>query len=170
MSASIFFVACCIFLGNFTKGTCLSLCLLLFWGYIGIEQPVREVTVLLAFLGGIGSGELLVLLVIVLIIFGPRQLPEMARNMAKALRGIRNATDELKEEIGLDEILNPAPSRRSRVVQKPDAIPPYLRGNENQPPPAPDPYEELPEGEQNEHKQQTGAGPVPLDAGEDDTK
>ena len=59
----------------------------------------------LAFLGGIGSGELAVVMVIVLLIFGPKQLPEMARSMAKALRGIRRATDEIKEEIGLDQIL-----------------------------------------------------------------
>lgn len=110
----------------------------------------------MAFLGGIGSGELMVLLVLVLIIFGPKQLPEMARNIAKALRGVRNATDELKQEIGLDEILDPRPTRPARYAQKRAEIPAYLKG-EKKPPDLPDPYEEL--GEKDEDAGQQSPAP-----------
>ena len=110
----------------------------------------------MAFLGGIGSGELMVLLVLVLIIFGPKQLPEMARNIAKALRGVRNATDELKQEIGLDEIPDPRPRRPARYAQKRAEIPAYLKGEE-QPPELPDPYQEL--GEKGEDAVQESQAP-----------
>jgi len=53
---------------------------------------------------GIGMTELLVILVIALIVFGPKQLPELAKHLGKAMREFKKATDEVKENIGLDEL------------------------------------------------------------------
>ncbi len=53
---------------------------------------------------GIGMTELLVILVIALIIFGPKRLPELAKHLGKAMREFKKATDEVKENIGLDEL------------------------------------------------------------------
>ncbi|RTZ92434.1 MAG: twin-arginine translocase subunit TatB [Deltaproteobacteria bacterium] len=53
---------------------------------------------------GIGMTELLVILVIALIIFGPKRLPELAKQLGKAMREFRKATDEVKENIGLNEL------------------------------------------------------------------
>jgi sec-independent protein translocase protein TatB len=53
---------------------------------------------------GIGMTELLVILVIALIIFGPKRLPELAKHLGKAMREFKKATEEVKENIGLNEL------------------------------------------------------------------
>jgi sec-independent protein translocase protein TatB len=47
---------------------------------------------------GIGMPELLVILVLALIILGPKKLPELARALGKGMAELRRATDELKDE------------------------------------------------------------------------
>jgi TatA/E family protein of Tat protein translocase len=49
--------------------------------------------------GSIGFPELLVILTIALLIFGPKKLPEVGRSIGKALREFRKTSDEIKEKI-----------------------------------------------------------------------
>ncbi len=49
--------------------------------------------------GNIGFPELLLLLVIALLVFGPKKLPEVGRSIGKALREFRRTSDEIKEKI-----------------------------------------------------------------------
>ena len=52
---------------------------------------------MLAFiLEGLGSTELLLILVVALIFFGPRKLPQLARSMGKGLAEFRKASDDFK--------------------------------------------------------------------------
>lgn len=57
--------------------------------------------------GSIGMPELLIILTIALIIFGPRKLPELGRSLGKSLSEFKRASNELKhtldEEIRLEE-------------------------------------------------------------------
>jgi Tat protein translocase TatB subunit len=48
---------------------------------------------------GIGTGELLVILVVALIIIGPNKLPEIARVLGKGLAEFRKAADDLKYSV-----------------------------------------------------------------------
>lgn len=48
------------------------------------------------FLEFIGTSELLVVLVVALIIFGPRKLPELGRSLGGALHQFRSASEDLK--------------------------------------------------------------------------
>ena len=49
--------------------------------------------------GGIGGGELLVILLIALIVFGPGRLTEIASSLGKALREFRKMSQDLTTEI-----------------------------------------------------------------------
>jgi len=74
-------------------------------------------------LGGIGSGEIIIIMIVLLILFGPRQLPDLAKTVGKALKGVRKAGDDLREEIGLDDVIDNGPRRRTRY-SSPAARPP----------------------------------------------
>jgi TatA/E family protein of Tat protein translocase len=45
----------------------------------------------------IGFPELLIILAIALIVFGPNKLPELAKGLGKAMREFKKATEEVKE-------------------------------------------------------------------------
>ena len=57
---------------------------------------------------GIGMPEMLVLLAVALIVFGPKKLPELAKSLGRALGEFKRATSDLKEtietETGMDEV------------------------------------------------------------------
>ncbi len=48
---------------------------------------------------GIGGGELIFILFIVLMLFGSDKVPEIARTMGKAMAQLKNATNDIKNEI-----------------------------------------------------------------------
>ena len=58
-------------------------------------------------LGSIGMPELIIIMVIALIIFGPRKLPELGRSLGKSINEFKKASNELRstleEEIRVDE-------------------------------------------------------------------
>jgi len=53
---------------------------------------------------GLGWQELVIILVIALIIFGPKKLPELGKSLGQAISGFRDgskkATESVKKEIG----------------------------------------------------------------------
>ena len=51
-----------------------------------------------AFIGNIGAGELMVILLIALIVVGPGKLPEVAKGLGKALNEFRNITSGVQKE------------------------------------------------------------------------
>jgi Tat protein translocase TatB subunit len=48
---------------------------------------------------GIGMPELMVILVVALVVLGPKRLPEVARALGKGLAEFRRATSEINEEL-----------------------------------------------------------------------
>ena len=75
--------------------------------------------------GSIGMPELLIIMTVALIVFGPRKLPELGRSLGKSLQEFKRASNELKhtldEEISLEERSKPAPSPTAAAVA---ALPP----------------------------------------------
>ncbi len=47
---------------------------------------------------GIGLPEMALILVVALLIFGPKKLPEIGRSMGKAIRGFQDASREFEAE------------------------------------------------------------------------
>jgi len=58
-------------------------------------------------MGPLGFPELLIILVVALIVFGPRKLPELGRSLGKSLSEFKRASNELRstleEEIRVDD-------------------------------------------------------------------
>jgi len=60
-------------------------------------------------MGSIGYPEILVILLIALLLFGPKKLPEVGRTLGKAMRELRKAAREFSssvEELDVSEELN----------------------------------------------------------------
>lgn len=47
----------------------------------------------------ISGGEFILIALIFLVLFGPKQIPTMARSAAKVIKQVRNATNDIKREI-----------------------------------------------------------------------
>src|ERR1700741_5589097 len=71
--------------------------------------------------GSIGMPELIIILVIALIIFGPRKLPELGRSLGRSINEFKKASNELRstleEEIRVEEV-------RDRTTAAAAATPP----------------------------------------------
>ena len=63
----------------------------------------------------IGATELILLLVLVLILFGPGKLPEVGRSLGRALSEFKKAKKDLENELNDEELKEDTPSEE---VQK----------------------------------------------------
>ena len=75
--------------------------------------------------GSIGMSELMVILVIALIVFGPRKLPELGRTLGRTMAEFKKATTQLQEtleeEVRLDAAQHaPKPYSVTPAVVGPD--------------------------------------------------
>lgn len=53
----------------------------------------------LLFLNSIGTGEVIFILLVVLMLFGSKSIPSLAKNLGRGMREIRTATNEIKRDI-----------------------------------------------------------------------
>ena len=69
----------------------------------------------------VGLPELVIVLVIALVVFGPKRLPEMGQKLGHALREFRSATSEIRSQIGADEIADSVKDIKSTFSLTPDS-------------------------------------------------
>jgi TatA/E family protein of Tat protein translocase len=72
--------------------------------------------------GSIGMPELIIILTLALIIFGPRKLPELGRSLGKSLGEFKRASNELRNT--LDEEIRIEEEKTQRVAKPATPEPP----------------------------------------------
>ena len=80
--------------------------------------------------GPIGMPELIVIMVIALIIFGPRKLPELGRSLGRSLNEFKRASNELKHT--LDEEIRVEEQKSTERQQAPEIPRPVVIGEEDE--------------------------------------
>ena len=48
---------------------------------------------------GLGAGEILIILVIAFLLFGPKRLPEVGRQVGKAVKGFKETAEDLRKSV-----------------------------------------------------------------------
>ena len=61
-------------------------------------------------LGSIGGPEMLIILVVALIVFGPRRLPELGRSLGRGLSELRRASTDLRDTLEREIRTEPPPA------------------------------------------------------------
>jgi len=69
---------------------------------------------------GVGLPEVTVILILALLIFGPKKLPELGRQLGKTLKSLKKASNEFQNEI--DQVMN---------EEDKDESPKSIEGNQN---------------------------------------
>ena len=69
-------------------------------------------------LESLGSTELLLILAVALIFFGPRKLPQLARSMGKGLSEFRKASDDFKRTWEREVALETAPADENSLLEE----------------------------------------------------
>lgn len=75
----------------------------------------------IAFLGDLGGGELLIIALLALVMFGSKRLPEFGRAFGRAMREFKRATRDVEEnlrEVLREDPLGPALRQDSRQISR----------------------------------------------------
>jgi len=76
-------------------------------------------------MGSMGPTELLIIFLIVLLLFGSKKLPELARGMGKGLREFQKASRDIQNEISrMDYEPKPKRSKPESTISSPQNPPP----------------------------------------------
>lgn len=62
--------------------------------------------------GNLGTGEILLILLVVLIFFGAKKIPELAQGLGKGIREFRKAARDVQDEIEKDATQPPAEQKK----------------------------------------------------------
>jgi len=73
---------------------------------------------------GFGMPQILIILAIALIIFGPQKLPELARTLGKALADFKRATNDFKSSIEEETRIEEEREATLKEVESVQVVPP----------------------------------------------
>lgn len=78
-----------------------------------ISTPVMAIAI--PFLGGVGAPELIIILVIILVLFGPKRLPQLGKSLGKTMKAIREGAEGKLGEDDEDEDAAAAPAKKAEA-------------------------------------------------------
>ena len=57
----------------------------------------------LAFLGNLGTGEIIIIAIIVLLLFGGKKIPELMKGIGKGVKNFKDGVKGLEDDIKIDD-------------------------------------------------------------------
>lgn len=69
----------------------------------------------LLFLGNIGTGEIIIIALVVLLIFGGKKIPELMKGLGKGVKSFKQGMNEIEEDLNTD--IESTPSKSSSSAQ-----------------------------------------------------
>lgn len=57
----------------------------------------------LLFLGNLGTGEIIIIAIIVLLLFGGKKIPELMKGIGKGVRNFKDGVKGIEDDINLDD-------------------------------------------------------------------
>ena len=73
-------------------------------------------------MGNVGWTELLLIFLVILLVFGAKRIPEIARGLGRGIREFKDATTDIKRELTVGDQNVPPPAGQARYAQ-PGALP-----------------------------------------------
>lgn len=69
-------------------------------------------------MGSLGPFEIIAILLVVLLLFGAKRIPEIARGLGKGIREFKDATNEIKQELNVDPPRQQSPRQIHQAPQQ----------------------------------------------------
>lgn len=88
-------------------------------------------------MGSFGGWEILLIFLVLLLVFGAKRIPEIARGLGKGIREFKDATTNIKNELSMDDENHRIQSPRQGTTTPRQAH--YQQPAEAPPPPPPPP-------------------------------
>lgn len=73
-------------------------------------------------MGDLSFGEIFIIFLLIIILFGPKKIPEIARGLGQGLRKVRSAADDIKQEIMKETEDNPISEIQKEIEKVKESV------------------------------------------------
>nr|WP_322622988.1 twin-arginine translocase TatA/TatE family subunit [uncultured Flavobacterium sp.] len=80
---------------------------------------------------GIGGGEMFVIILVALMLFGSDKIPEIARTLGKGMRQLKDATNDIKHEISKSAEIDDIKNTFTSIGDSNTSVPNQIQGEIN---------------------------------------
>jgi len=70
---------------------------------------------------GLSPQELIIIFLLIILLFGAKKLPELARSLGRSIKEFKHATQGLKDEFDIDKIENKTPKESVKTQETPQS-------------------------------------------------